>query len=774
MISSKKHIVIRPLILIISTLVFIGCNTVKYVPDDSYLLNKLSVEIDNESINKSELKTHIRQEENLKILGVFRFHLWLYNLSKKKKEEGWFKRIGEPPVIYDPLLKEKSREQIRQYIYNKGYYNAVVSDTVFLEKKKAKLVFQVKTGQPYIVRDVGITIKDKLIAPILTSTLSESLVKKGDVFDVDNLNKERSRITAVMQNNGYYKFVEEYVHFKVDSAFNKNEIKVDLIVEKSRNSTNINQEQPHKKFTVEKYLIYVDRSKRSLLDNVSNTYNDTTQIENFIILHNGELELNPFLFINAIELKPQTQYSKSLVDKTYNNLYSLRQFKYVNIQFHELENKTDSVQGYLTGILYLPLQVKQNYSVDVEGTTTSGNLGVAGLLSYQHKNLFGGAEIFDITFKGASERQMTIDKTIFNTLEYGGTAKLSVPWFLFPMSKLKPGTYTMPFTSLSMAYNFQERPEYVLSIVNATFGYRWKSKPEYNHNLNLFDLNAVQIFRISPEFENSIKDLFIKSSYSDHIISASSYVFTYTDQGLKKQPDYHYLRMNIETAGNTLWMASTLLGIEKTPPNNLAGSEELAYYKIFDTRFAHYLKSDFDFRYGYRLDKYNAFATRGFLGIAYPYGNFNVIPIERRYFSGGANGIRAWQVRTLGPGSYLAKSDEGPYQSADIKLEASVEYRFKLFWMLEGALFVDAGNIWAINGNDNRVGALFQFNKFYNEIAVGTGLGLRLVYTYFILRADLGLKLRDPSLPVGTRFIPATRMFNMGDLGLNIAIGYPF
>jgi outer membrane protein assembly factor BamA len=229
--------------------------------------------------------------------------------------------------------------------------------------------------------------------------------------------------------------------------------------------------------------------------------------------------------------------------------------------------------------------------------------------------------------------------------------------------------------------------------------------------------------------------------------------------------------MNFEMAGNTLYLASMLLGNEQIA---VKAGEDTPYYEVLNTRFAQYLKGDFDFRYGYRFDKYNSVATRAFLGIAFPYGNFHVIPFEKRYFTGGANGIRAWQVRSLGPGCYAAGPNEYPNQSADIKLEANIEYRFKLFWLFEGALFADAGNIWAINENDNREGAVFRFNRFYDEFAVGTGFGLRLVTNYFIIRTDLGVKLRDPSLVAGQRWIPGTRPYNTSDFNFNIAIGYPF
>jgi outer membrane protein assembly factor BamA len=199
-----------------------------------------------------------------------------------------------------------------------------------------------------------------------------------------------------------------------------------------------------------------------------------------------------------------------------------------------------------------------------------------------------------------------------------------------------------------------------------------------------------------------------------------------------------------------------------------------SYYEILNTRFAQYLKGDFEYRYGYFINETNSLVGRFFLGVGVPYGNFNVLPFEKKYFTGGANGIRAWPVRSLGPGSYKVPSDVYPNQSSDIKLEANFEYRFKLIWRMEGALFTDAGNIWAINYKDNREGAVFKINQFYRQIAIGSGFGLRFDFTYFLFRLDLGVKMRDPSLPAGKRFIPGNYKLSTDHLNLSFAIGYPF
>jgi outer membrane protein assembly factor BamA len=754
-----------------------GCVTTRFVPDEKYLMSNINYEIDNRQVNKEELSSYVRQEENLKILGFIKFHLWLYNLSKREKPKSWFRNIGEAPAIYDEVLINKSATQIKQYLNNKGYYQAKVVGKSILKNKKAKVTFIIETGKPYRIRNIAISVNDSRISDFIQSSKTESLIKSGDILDVDILDKERSRITRILNNKGLFKFVDEYIHFKIDSSFALLQADVALVIDNPRMLSDLTKEIAHKQYYIEDYSINVFTPPKGENAVSFQDFSDTTHLNGYIFLHKDEIPLKIKTILKTIEMKPGDLYNKTKEERTQNNLYSIRQFKFVNIQFLENLTKCDSLRGWVNGKIFLPLQVKQNYSFNIEGTNSFGNFGIAGNLNFQHRNLFRGGEMFDITLRGATERQIAeVDgkKTQFIMNELGSTVKLSLPGFLLPINEKRFNLYSMPFTTFSVSYNYQERPKYTRTIINSTFGYQWKTSSNLSHFLNLIDLNSVYIFRIDPVFLEDIKDLNMKSSYTDHIISATSYSIIFNNQDIKKRPDYKYFRMNLETAGNTLWLLSTLTGQAKYVSQETVSGYSSKYYELFNTRFAQYLKCDFEYRYGYRFDKYNSVATRAFGGIAIPYGNFNVMPPEKLYFTGGANGIRAWQVRTLGPGAYSKDSTDYPNQSGDIKIEANIEYRFKLFWIIEGALFVDAGNVWSINRNDNREGSVFKFDRFYDEIAIGTGFGLRLVTNYFIVRADMGLKLRDPALLSGQRWIPGNRSFNSSDLNFNIAIGYPF
>jgi outer membrane protein assembly factor BamA len=417
---------------------------------------------------------------------------------------------------------------------------------------------------------------------------------------------------------------------------------------------------------------------------------------------------------------------------------------------------------------------KQSTSFDVEGTNTSGNLGVAGNINYQHRNLFSGAEILQINLRGAIERVANSESDYFNTRELGIESSITIPKLLGPGSFIRSFKAVQPKTVFTLGYNFQRRPEYTRTISNIKFGYDWMTTETFRQTLNLLDFNMVNLYRFDPDFIEKIKDLYIKSSFTDHLILATNYSFTYNNQSLNQGQGYNYVRFNIESAGNILSLLSSLANRPKEESVDTLGLGTTKYYQIFNTRFAQYVKSDIEFRHGYSFDKYNTLVTRAFLGIGVPYGNFDILPFEKKYFTGGANGIRAWQVRSLGPGTYKAPEGAYPNQSSDIKFEANLEYRFRLIDFIEGALFFDVGNIWAINKKDNREGALFEFDKFYKQLAFGTGTGLRFDFNYFIFRLDLGLKLREPADRFGDGWIIGNRPVNKDDLNFSFAIGYPF
>lgn len=757
------------------TILLASCSATRFVPEDKLLLNKVSVKTDTKNLKKEELKLHIRQKENLRILGFIKFHLAVYNLSSAKKENDWLKRVGEAPVLFDDYQTKKTRDQLQILLKNKGYYNAVVMDSLNInrEKKKLNLLFDIKAGAPYRVRNYTYQVQDKSIEGILVKDSVNQLLKRNDLFDLDILNAERKRIATFFKDRGYYKFIEDFVSFQADSSLNSHQVDIVVNVDDASTAASGAGIVPHQKYKIRNYQINPAFKTLDLAGDQPEQKTDTLTENEYRFLYVDRLKYKPVLFYNLNRMKDSAFYSLQNVEKTYRALNRLKQFKLINISFAETnEFDSDSIP-MLDCRMQLSPMPRQNFSVDIGGTNSSGNLGVAGNLNYQQRNVFGGAEIFDIQLRGARERQ-ALTNSNFNTREFGVETGLTIPKFLSFIKSKGMFSFQIPETKFSVGYNYQKRPDYTRTITNLKFGYNWKTNEYMSHTLNLVDLNYVHLFDQDSTFINKISDLYIKSSFTDHLILASNYSWVFNTQNINKREDYEYYRFNIESAGSLLSLYSMLVNKAKAYETDTVTNKTSSYYEILRTRFAQYLKGDFEYRYGHMINKSSSVVGRAFVGVGVPFGNFNVLPFEKKYFTGGANGIRAWQVRSLGPGSYKAPADAYPNQSSDVKLEANLEYRFKLFWRMEGAFFTDAGNIWAINYKDNREGAVFKFDTFYKQIAVGSGFGLRFDFTYFLFRLDLGMKMRDPSRPEGKRFIPGNYSITADDFNLSFAIGYPF
>jgi outer membrane protein assembly factor BamA len=752
----------------LSSLFFASCNSVKYVPEDKYLLNKNIINVDNKDIPKNEIEGLLKQKSNKKILGYFKFHMGLYNLSKPGSEK-WFSRtmrkIGEEPVIYDKIQTEKSDNQILLFFKNKGYYNAVVSDTVIFYKKKANVTYTIHSGKPYTINNLNFKIDDKKIQTLILNDTVNSLLKSGTPFDVDNLQNERQRIETFLKNKGYFAFSKEDISFEADSDLNRNEVNLMLnFKNETRNKDSIAILNPeYTPYKVGDIQVIVDKNDNGDTLEENNIFmRDTFLINDIYVIYKHKATVKPSLLANDVYIEPDELFNQNQVDETYRSLSALHIFKFVNIVFSETPNKDSSGYKRINCQIYLTSTNYQSYQTEGEITYSSG-LGVAGSLTYQHKNLFKGAENLNLSFKAATEAIKEINATkYFQTYEYSGEAKIQFPKFLLPNAQTFVRKYN-PRTELSFSYNYLERPDYTISTAKMAFGYNWKGNKYTSFQVLPINLNYVRLLSISDTFKNQISNTVLQYSFQNHMVSVTSLNFTFNNQKPKKNTNFYYIHINIESAGNVLDVANKAL-------NNKADSNG---YTIFKIPFSQFIKSDIDFRYYLPVNETDKIVYRIFGGAAFPYGNSKTIPFEEEYFSGGAYGIRAWQARSLGPGSYLVNKNNYPDEIADIKLEGNIEYRFKLFWILEGALFVDAGNIWSIDKNDPREGAVFKGTEFYKQIAVGSGIGTRFDFSFFIFRFDVGFKMRDPSEPVNFRWC-FNKNITSKFLNYNIGIGYPF
>ncbi len=752
-----------------------SCSSSKYVPKGEYLLNRVEVKVDNPEINREELDSYLRQKENLRILGFLKFHLWVYNLSSPKKTDDWLKRIGEQPQVYSADLMARSADQLQQYLWNKGYYGATVKSEVHKneDKRKVDLLFRITTGEPYRISNLSFLIADSLLREQFHNEYPHKILREGNRFDLDLLNRERENITRFFQNKGYYNFSKSMIYFEADTLRRGNAVDLSLVVDLPEESQQ-DSVRIYKRYRINNYHYTVLPGSAALSRGQAHL-GDTVRQDKYTFIFRDYYKYNPRLFTRLNKMAESDWYRLENVEKTFDALNRLRQFRFINIYFQEMADSAGT--GLLNCRVDMAPLSKQSSSFDVEGTNTSGNFGMAGNLNYVHRNLFRGAEVLNVRLKGAMERQQAVvsnESRDFNTRETGLEATLTVPKLFGPASLFRSFGDFLPKTVTTLGYNYQQRPDYTRVISTFRLGYEWMTSRFSRHMWNVVDFNMVDLSRFDPGFINSIKDLYIKSSFTDHLILATNYSYVYNTQVLNTRSNYTYLKVTAESSGNLLNLLSGITGAEKTVVPDTSGLRPQAFYRFLDTRYAQYVKADLEFRKGYVIDRYNSVVGRAFLGIGLPYGNFDVLPFEKKYFTGGANGIRAWQVRSLGPGTYRASVGDYPNQSSDIKIEANLEYRFRLIKYLEGAFFLDAGNIWAINQKDNRPGAQFYWNRFYRELALGTGTGFRFDFSYFIFRLDLGMKLRDPAQSEGNGWIIGTRKITGNDFNFSFAIGYPF
>lgn len=766
--------------LVLAIFVLSSCAPARYVPAGEYLLSKNKFQNVQKNIPEEQLKSYILQKPNKKLLGL-RFYLFLYNLSdvnKVKWPHNWLRNIGEEPVVYNPVLTKNSAGQLKQFLENKGYYHADVRDTVIFRGRNARVSYSIRSNTPYRVRSIAYFFEDTgLISHILPDTLN-SLLRKGMRFDKDALQQERIRIENLLKEQGYFRFSKEYIFY--NATLDPDANSVDLVmrikefVEGEPDSrTKVKQ---HHQYTIGKVFVYPDFSA---LNNKNGTRTkslifDTTLYQGQFFLNPGKPSLKPGVIINSSYIVPGQIYKLSNVNRTYRNLSELNLVRYTNITFKENDSVSDMESDRLLECrIELAQKKAQSYQTEIAGTNSAGDLGIRGNLLYQNLNLFKGAEVFNFKITGAIESLHNRSESKYKSMkEIGAESSIVFPKFFSPFRLEKFVKKYTPKTSISVAFNYQSRPDYTRSIANSSFSYRWKGSQYLTHTIWPLELNYVQIYEnlSSAEFLDSMKNTPLGYSFEDHMVNVARYGFELNNQAIGKSKDFFFTRFNIESAGNLVNLTNNAFNRNNTD----------APYTLFKVPYFQYMRGDLDFSYYNIIDKQNTFVYHLFIGLGYPYGNSKTLPYEKKFFVGGPNSIRGWNTRDLGPGSYVEKDTAQssvfyfPNKNGDLKLEANIEYRFKVIWKMEGAIFLDMGNIWAVRKDGNKPDAEYSWSRFYKEIAVGSGFGARFDFSFFLLRLDFGIKLRDPALPDGDRWIPVFKDFGLKDLHLKFGIGYPF
>ncbi|UVQ01217.1 outer membrane protein assembly factor [Bacteroides fragilis] len=762
-------------ILLYLALSLASCSATKFVPDGSYLLDEVKIHTDNKEIKPSDMRLYVRQNPNSKWFSTIKTQLYVYNWSGRDSTK-WFNRflrkIGDAPVIYNESDAIRSQEEIAKAVQNLGYMGASVKRTTKTKKKKLKLFYEITSGKPYIVRTLKYDISDKKIAEYLRNDSTQSMLREGMLFDVNVLDAERQRITDYLLCNGYYKFNKDYITYTADTARNTHQ--VDLTLHLLPYKTYVGDTpKEHFQYKINKinFITDYDVLQSSALSSIE--INDSLHYNGFPIYYKDKLYLRPKVLVDNLRFASGDLYDERNVQKTYTYFGRLSALKYTNIRFFETQNG-DSTQ--LNCYVMLTKSKHKSISFELEGTNSAGDLGAAASVSFQHRNLFRGSETFMVKFRGAYEAISGLQPGYknHNYTEYGVETSINFPNFLFPFLTSDFKRRIKATTEFGLQYNYQLRPEFSRTIASASWSYKWIQKQKIQHRIDLLDISYLYLPWISSQFQedyiNKDKDNYIlKYNYENRLIVRMGYNYSYNSAGGTLvnntiTTNSYSIRAGFESAGNILYGISKMINMRKNKDGE---------YAILGIPYAQYLKGDFDFAKNIIIDHRNSLAFHAGIGIAVPYGNAKVVPFEKRYFSGGANSVRGWSVRNLGPGSFAG---DGNFmnQSGDIKLDASIEYRTRLFWKFRGAAFIDAGNIWTIREYENQPGGVFEFDKFYKQIAVAYGLGLRLDLDFFVLRFDGEMKAINPKYKKAKERYPIIHPRFSRDFAFHFAVGYPF
>lgn len=756
---------------------FTSCSVNKFIPEDNYLLDEVKIISDTKEVKPSSFNSYIRQNPNAKWFNMVKVPMRIYCVSGKdsaKWMNRFFRKIGDAPVIYNEELTRKSQAEIEKAVQNMGYMGAKVKLDTKIKKNKLEVNYRIQAGKPYTVRHIAYDVDDRVISNYMKQDSAQSLLYSGMTFDVNVLDAERQRITKLLQNKGYFKFNKDFLVYQADTT--RNTYLVDLTLK-------LLPYQRRKEDEPQKHQQYIVRDVNFVADNEIPRIQgggpegfDSMCYKGYNMYYKDKPFLRPQLLIDFNRIRPGGLYSEQDVQSTYSSLGRLRTLKYSNIRFLEVKDRDSTKLD-----AYIALAKGQNKSVsfEIEGTNSAGDLGAAASVSFQHRNVFKGSEAFTIKLRGAYEAITGLGNQDYvndNYTEYGVESSLNFPEFMFPFLSQDFKKKIRATSEVGIKFNSQIRPEFSRTLASASWSYKWSDKKRVHHRFDLVDINYVYMPRKSKEFQNyldsmTVNNSLLKASYEDVLIVRMGYSFTYNSAGntMMKTPtkNSYSIRVNIEEAGNLLYAASSLA---HSKPKDGKG------YVLANIPFAQYVKGDFDFAKNFMIDTRNSFVFHVGLGVAYPYGNLKVLPFEKRYFSGGANSVRGWSVRSLGPGGYNGGT-EGKMdfikQSGDIKLDLNIEYRTHLFWKLNGAAFIDAGNVWTIRNDSEQENGLFKFNEFYKQIAVAYGLGIRFDLDYLILRFDGGMKAINP-METGRGRYPIVRPRFSRDFAFHFAVGYPF
>jgi len=776
---SKKYLL--ALYALISALVS-ACSAGKYLPKNESLYTGATVTVipDSGTMKNSkkkamqaELLALVRPKPNTRHFGLFRDKLWFYNIAGTPKGKGlrYFLKttMGEPPVLFSSVSPKRNVEILKNHLENCGYFlPEVYSKVRTLKGRKTKVDYFAKVGRPYLIRKIIFPGKDSSINKLIYKTRVESYIRPGMQYNLDSLKNERERINTALKEEGLYYFTPDDIIFKADTTAGDHEVDIYVQVKRrlSVKATRI--------YTLNNIYVY---SNHTLFQDSFKKKPDTILVQGYYYIGSRKI-YRPNIIVSSIFLQKDSVYNYTDYDITLNRLMRLGIYKFVNIKFKDLD--TTNKTGRLDTYIYLSPLPRKSLRFEFKLVSKSDNFaGPLVNFSFKNRNLFRGAELLTFNANASIEEQISgIGKGQTSTT-LGGDITLDIPRFITPFFTIDPANKFVPKTELKLGFQkLSEINYYNENTFGFSAGYKWNQSETVEHVFNPIVINFLKLGQTSGQFDSILNhNITLKRSFATQFIIGSYYSYTYNTQGLSDRKFDWYFNGTADVSGNLLGLVQSAITNHEPSPD--------APNKIFGEPYSQYVLGTLDFRHYWNvLGKEKRLVTRLFAGAGIPYGNSSTLPYIKEFFAGGNNSIRAFPSRILGPGSYRLSPDQLSSvfidQVGDIKLEGNIEYRFPIAGVIKGALFTDAGNIWLVNEDTARPGGKFNVNTFYKQIAVGSGFGIRVDASYFVLRFDLAFPLRKPYTDANGNYwvidkiSPFNGVWIKNNLVLNIGIGYPF
>lgn len=726
----KVNLFLRHICMSAVAALLLSCSTTRVLQDGEYRLASNKIEIMNDDeFNPNSLEPYIKQKHK----GWSPF-LNVYNWSNGKGK-GWDKfvqRIGVAPVVYDPQQVDNSISNIDNHLEYLGYYGSHTDSEIKVKKKRVYVTYNVNLGKRFPIRDLEISLPEKgEFAQAFLEDTCNMTVKPGAFLSEAALEAETERSASVLKDQGFYSFSKNNFFFEADTLAYPGSAILKLRINEYTRNENARDAEPIRRF---------------LINDVKISYPKNMKIREQVLT---DLNL----------ISPGETYSESRINNTYSRFSALRMFSSVNVGMTQVDTNLVNCE------ISLSQSRNQGFKVNLEASSnSSGLLGVSPQFSYYHKNIFRGGEWLNLSFMGNFQFKFNDD---VHSNEFGVSGSLSLPKFLFLPYRYFKGA--IPRTDFNASYNYQNRPEYTRNIISTSYGYNGNVDNRFYYQIYPVQLNIVKLFNLDEDFYKTLaNDPFLRNAYQNHFDLGSGATLYYTSNASSNpQETYFYTRLQLDIAGNLLRAFNPLM---KKDANGSG--------MIWNTPYSQFVRGEITLgrTWIFGRNSGQSIATRLVAGAGYAYGNSSGLPFEKHFYGGGANSLRGWQARTVGPG--LSQRDTSfviPNQTGDMKLEANIEYRFNMFWKMAGAVFADAGNVWTLNNETSQTdrGSMFRWDTFGESIAANWGVGLRLNFGFLLLRVDMGMKLHDPARLNG-KWVPPSQWLRRENYALHFGVGYPF